>query len=42
MKTEFKNISKEKSTSLTKQKIFIPENVNDRKHMLNAFAATCA
>eukprot|EP00957_Ditylum_brightwellii_P179220 13653552-Ditylum_brightwellii.AAC.1 len=32
--TEFKNISKEKSTSLSKQKIFIPKNVNDGKHML--------
>jgi len=40
MQTEFKNIPEKKSTSLAKQKIFIPENVNDRKHTLNAFAAT--
>eukprot|EP00957_Ditylum_brightwellii_P200521 15287030-Ditylum_brightwellii.AAC.1 len=28
--------------SFAKQKIINPENVNDGKHILNAFAATCA
>eukprot|EP00957_Ditylum_brightwellii_P195515 14897104-Ditylum_brightwellii.AAC.1 len=42
MQTEFKNISEEKITSLAKQKIIIPEILNDGKHMLNVFAATCA
>ena len=42
MQSKFNNISKEKSTSLSKHKIFIPTSVNDGKHMLNAFTATCA
>eukprot|EP00957_Ditylum_brightwellii_P052092 3950883-Ditylum_brightwellii.AAC.1 len=42
MQSKFNNISEEKSTSLSKHKIFIPESVNDGKHMLNAVAATCA
>eukprot|EP00957_Ditylum_brightwellii_P069637 5288902-Ditylum_brightwellii.AAC.1 len=32
-------MSEEKSTAISKQKMFVPENVNDGKHMLNAFAA---
>eukprot|EP00957_Ditylum_brightwellii_P109553 8355361-Ditylum_brightwellii.AAC.1 len=42
MQSEFNNISEEKSTSLSKHKIFIPTDVNNGKHMLNAFEATCA
>jgi len=42
MQSEFNNISEEKSTFLSKHKIFTPENVNGSKHMLNAFAVICA
>lgn len=35
-------MSDERAGELTKQKIFVPEKVEDGKHMLNAFAASAA